>query len=482
MFDLRPVLFLIGNVLCLLALAMLIPAAFDWRAGHAEWQAFVVSAGVTATCGLALVLGMRSGWRHLAIRQAYLTTALCWVVPCLFAALPFLWGAPDLGLVDALFEATSGVTGTASTVLTGLERLPPGLLLWRGLLQWLGGIGMIVMAVAVLPMLNIGGMQMFRIEVISAQDRATPRAARIGSTIVGVYVVLTVVLYLALWAAGMGRFDALVHAMTSISTGGFGTHDTSLAPFDQAGIDFILCVGMLLGGLPFLHFFYLAQGDWRRVARNQQVHWYLGLMLLGGLAITLWLINSRGFGVATAVRHGFFTVVSVMTGTGLTSIDYSGWAGMPVAILFLLTFVGGCAGSTAAGIKVFRFQFLFANAIMQVRQLLRPHAVLVPSFNGKPIAREVLGSVMGFLFVYALSFAVLAMLLALLGLDLMTSLSAAASAISNVGLGLGEVIGPGGSYAVLPDLGKLLLAAGMLLGRLEMFVLLVLVLPGFWDE
>jgi trk system potassium uptake protein TrkH len=218
------------------------------------------------------------------------------------------------------------------------------------------------------------------------------------------------------------------------------------------------------------------------VARNQQVHWYLGLMLLGGLAITLWLINSRGFGVATAVRHGFFTVVSVMTGTGLTSIDYSGWAGMPVAILFLLTFVGGCAGSTAAGIKVFRFQFLFANAIMQVRQLLRPHAVLVPSFNGKPIAREVLGSVMGFLFVYALSFAVLAMLLALLGLDLMTSLSAAASAISNVGLGLGEVIGPGGSYAVLPDLGKLLLAAGMLLGRLEMFVLLVLVLPGFWDE
>jgi trk system potassium uptake protein TrkH len=480
--DPRPVLTLVGKILCGLAGTMLIPAAFDWKAGHEEWQAFTTAAFVTALCGLALALGMRMPRRTLSIRQAYLTAAACWVVPTVFAALPFLWGATQLPLVDGWFEAVSGITGTASTVLAGLDRLPPGLLLWRGLLQWMGGIGMVVMAVAVLPALNVGGMQMFRIEVISANDRATPRAARIGSTIVGVYVALTVTLYLALWAAGMGRFEALVHAMTTLSTGGFSTRDAQLAHFDRATIDLVVAIGMVVGGLPFLMFSTLAQGDWRRVIRNQQVHWYLGLMLLGALAVTLWLVNSRGYGTATAIRYGFFTVASVMTGTGLTTIDFSDWAGMPVAILFLLTFVGGCSGSTAAGIKVFRFQFLFANALMQVRQLLRPHAVLVPTFNHKPIAKEVLGSVMGFLFVYALSFAVLAMLLALLGLDFVTALSASASAISNLGLGLGEVIGPGGTYAPLDDLAKLLLAGGMLLGRLEMFILLVLVVPAFWED
>jgi trk system potassium uptake protein TrkH len=480
--DIRPVLSMAGTVLCLLAVAMLVPAAFDLKAGHPEWQAFLAAAGTTGLAGLGLMLGMRSRTVHMTVRQAYLAAALCWLLPCIFGALPLIWGAASLSVVDALFEATSGVTGTASTVLTGLDRLPPGLLLWRGLLQWLGGIGAIVMAIAVLPILNVGGMQMFRIEVLSAQDRATPRAARIGTTIVGIYVVLTVLLYVALWLAGMGRFDALVHAMTTISTGGFSTRDTSLAHFDRATIDLIVFFGMVLGGLPFILFAGLVNGDWRRLVHNQQIHWYLGLLILGGAAVTVWLVNSHGFNVLTAVRQGFFTVASILTGTGMVTVDYSDWAGMPVAILFLLTFVGGCSGSTAAGIKVFRFHFLFANALMQIRQLLRPHAILLPTFNRKPIAKDVLASVIGFLFVYALSFAVLAMMLSLMGLDFVTSISAAAASISNVGLGLGEVVGPGGTYTALPDLAKLMLAGGMLLGRVEMFILLLMVLPTFWND
>ena len=483
MIDFRPVLGIIGWILCLLAAAMTVPAAADALAGNSQWLAFVASGGITLVAGLGLVLGTWTDRRQpLSTRQAYLAAGLGWLAPCLFAALPFALGVSDLSATDAFFEATSGITTTGSTVLSGLQHLPDGLLLWRGLLQWLGGIGIIVMAIAVLPVLNIGGMQMFRVEVLSARDRAAPRAARIGSTLISVYVGLTALLALALWTAGMSRFDAIIHAMSTIATGGFGTHDSSMAHFDSATMDLIVCVGMVLGGMPFLLVFTLAQGDWRRVLRDQQLRWYLGLMALSGLAVTLWLVEARDFGPFTALRHAFFTVVSVMTGTGLVTLDYSDWAGMPVAILFFLTFVGGCAGSTAAGIKVFRFQLLFANAVVQVRQLLRPHAVMVPSFNTKPIPKDVLTSVMGFIFVYALAFATLSMMLAVLGLDFVTALSAAASSISNVGPGLGDIIGPGGTFAPLPDLAKLLLAGGMLFGRLEMFILLVICVPSFWQD
>ncbi|MBX9634529.1 MAG: TrkH family potassium uptake protein, partial [Magnetospirillum sp.] len=419
---------------------------------------------------------------HLSVRQTYLATAFGWIMPCLFAALPLAFGPAHLSTIDAVFEATSGLTTTGATVIAGLDRLPPGLLLWRSLLNWIGGLGIIAMAVAVLPVLNIGGMQIFRIQVGSAHDRATPHTARIGTTILGVYVGLTVALAAALWLAGLTRFDAIAHAMSTISTGGFGTYDTSLAHFDSALVDLIVCLGMILGGLPFLLFFLVAQGQVGRALRDQQLRWYLGLMILGATALSLWLLIGRSYEPLTAIRHGVFTVVAVMTGTGLTTMDYSDWTGLPVAILFFLTFVGGCAGSTASGIKVFRLHLLFANARVHVRQLLRPHAVMIPTFNNKPISEEVLESVMGFLFVYLLGFAALSMMLAFLGLDFITAISGAASALANLGPGLGESIGPGSTYAPLPDAAKLLLAGGMLFGRLEMFILLVLCVPAFWKQ
>lgn len=485
MMDIRPVLLVVGWILCLLACAMVVPAVVDGLAGHEEWLAFIAAAGLTLVAGLGLVLGVRQDGGVLtvpvlSVRQAFLTVVLGWVAPCLFAALPFIMAPAGLSTVDAVFEATSGLTTTGSTVLSGLDQLAPGVLLWRGVLHWLGGAGIIVMAVAVLPVLNIGGMQMFRVEVLSARERAAPRAARIGSTLIAVYVGLTLILAVALWVCGLSRFDAVIHAMSTIATGGFSTHDGSLAHYDNVAVDMVVMVGMVLGGLPFMLFFTLAQGDWRQVLADKQAQLYLGLMAAAALAVSLWLVEMRDLDPLAALRHGSFTVVSVMTGTGLTTIDYGDWTGMPVAILFFLTFVGGCAGSTAAGIKVFRLHLLFAGSVVHVRQLLRPHAVQVPCLNGKTISKDVLTSVMGFIFVYALAFAILAMGLAMLGLDFVTALSASASAIANVGPGLGEMIGPAGTFAPLPDLAKLLLAVGMLFGRLEMFPLLVLCVPTFW--
>lgn len=483
MIDFRPVLALVGLILCLLAAAMLLPAGLDAATGHEEWQVFAATSGVTLFAGLLLLLANRCE-RHTPFntRQIYLATVLGWVLPAIFAAMPFAFGPLALSGVDALFEAISGITTTGATVISGLDRQPPGILLWRGLLQWLGGLGIIAMAMTVLPALRVGGMQMFRVEVLAPTDKVTPRAARVGPSVVAIYIAMTCGLAVLLWVAGMGGFDALVYAMSTIATGGAANHDASLGYFNNGLIEAIICCGMVISGMPFMLLLQVRRGNWRAPLRDQQVHWYLGLLLISIFAITLWLIFEQNFTFLAAFRHGAITVISVMTGTGFATIDYSHWLGFPAAILFFLTFVGGCAGSTAAGIKVFRFHFLLADTLRQIRQLIHPHAMQVPSLNKVPIPKDVMTSAMGFLFVYALAFVVLALLLSLLGLDFVSALSAAASAISNVGPGLGPVIGTGTTFAPLPEAAKILLALGMLLGRLEMFVLLALFAPTFWKQ
>ena len=482
MIDLRPVFQVVGSVLCVLAVAMLAPALLDFRDNYPEWRVFAVSSGLTLFAGLLLVLGTRTEQRRRTLRQTYLSAAFAWMVPGLFAALPLMYGPLHLSFTDAAFEAVSGLTSTGATVIRGLDGLPRGLLLWRVLLNWLGGLGVIAMAVAVLPNLAIGGMQMFRLEVPGPAERATSRANRIAVVIVAAYAGITGVLALMLWAAGMTGFEALAHAMSTISTGGFSTSDASIGHFSNAAIELIIILGMVIGGLPFLLFFQMTQGNAKAVLRDGQLRWYFGLMILGVAGVSLWLASSRGLAPLDALRHGVFTVVSVMTGTGLFTLEYGQWGGMPAAILFFLAFVGGCAGSTTGGIKVFRFQFLFADALVQMRRLLRPHAVLIATFNRRPIPEDVLGSVMGFLFVYALSFAMLAMALGFLGLDFMTAITGAASALANLGPGLGGEIGAGGSYAALPDTAKWLLASGMIFGRVELFTILVLFVPAFWRQ
>jgi trk system potassium uptake protein TrkH len=484
--DHRPILLFIGSLVSILALGMTIPALVDFAYGNPDWIVFVVSAALTLFAGVLLILSSRSGPLRLSIRQAFLMTTVSWIVLPGFAALPFVLADPDIGYTDAYFEAMSGITTTGSTVMTGLDLMPPGLLLWRGVLQWLGGIGIVIMALTVLPMLRVGGMQMFRVEAFETQEKVLPRAAGLASALVFIYVSLTLVWGLMLFSVGMPALDATVHAMTTIATGGYSTRDASVGHFRSLEVDWIITAGMIVGSIPFLLYFQAMRGRPGLLFRDTQVQWFLGTALAGVLAVAWWLWRDAGMAVPDALRYAAFNTVSVMTGTGYATADYWQWGGLvggaPVAVLFCLMFVGGCAGSTSCGIKVFRFQILAAMASIQLRRLLQPNGVFIPTYNKKPIQEGVSEAVMAFFFMYALSVAFLAMLLGLTGLDYVTALSGAATAISNVGPGLGDIIGPAGNFSTLPDVAKWLLSAGMLLGRLELFTVLVLFLPRFWRD
>jgi trk system potassium uptake protein TrkH len=477
--ELRPIVFVLGILLTILAVAMMIPAIVDIAVGHPDWQVFLVAALVTLFVGVSMMLTTRAGLRRFSVRQAFLMTNLVWLVVAVFAALPFQFSELELDLVDALFESFSGVTTTGSTVIVGLDFAPPGILLWRAILQWLGGIGIIVMAISILPMLQVGGMQMFRVEAFEA-DKVLPRAAQIAGGISIVYVFLTAVGALALWALGLSGFDAISHAMTSISTGGFSTYDASVGHFDNAGVDWAMSVIMLLGSVPFVLYLRVVRGDLRTVYLDTQVRWFLGIVAVSVLMVALWLYHGDFMGPIDALRYSTFNVISVMTGSGFVTADYGRWGSFAVAVMFFVTFIGGCAGSTTCGIKVFRLQVLYTTAEAQIHRLMQPNGMFFPYYNRKPIPDGVVSSVMSFFILFATCFALLAVALGLTGLDFMTAVSGAATAISNAGPGLGEIIGPSGNFATLPDSAKLLLCLGMLLGRLELFTVLILLAPGFW--
>lgn len=477
--DLRPIFVVVGLVLTTLALAMLLPAALDAMLGHADWLVFAAAAAVSLFAGLATLLTSRTGQLRLSLRQSFLLTAVAWAATAGIGALPFAFSELDLSATDALFEAMAGITTTGATVIRDLDAAPPGILLWRAILQWLGGIGTLIMAVAVLPVLKIGGMQMFRLEGAESADKTMPRAARVASAIILLYLALTAVLAVALRLEGMTGFEALAHAMATISTGGHSTSAGSIGAFGNSWITATVFVGMVVGGMPFPLVLQALRGN-HRLLRDPQLRWYLAFLTAGGATVSLWLLITRDAGPAHALLDGFFTVASVMTGTGFFVADHGAWGGLPAAILFFLMFVGGCAGSTASGIKLFRLHILLAVAKAQAARLLSPNAVAIPYYSRRAIPDAVAESVMGFLFIYAFTFACLAILLAMLGLDLVTATSSAASALANAGPGLGSVVGPGGSYAVLPDPAKWLLCAGMLLGRLELFIVVVLFAPAFW--
>lgn len=479
--DLQPVLRAVGFVLCILALAMLPSVLVDLAAGNSDWQVFLASATLTAFVGVTLVLMHRHARpRGLTAREAFLLTSLVWLVSAAFAALPLAFAGLGLSAADAFFEAMSGLTTTGSTVIVGLDSAPPGLLLWRALLQWLGGVGIIVMGVAILPMLRIGGMQLFRTESSDLSEKILPRAAQLATGIGGVYLGLSLACAALYWGAGMTAFEAVAHAMTTISTGGFSTSDASIGHFQSPAIEWIAIVFMIAGGIPFVLYLQALRG-WRgALLADVQVRWYLvGLAIAAG-ALTLWLVLVMGADPADAVRDALFATVSVVTGTGYATVDYGAWGTFPTAFLFFLMCVGGCTGSTTGGIKVFRFVVLHAVARVQIYRLLQPSGVFRALYNDRPISEATAISVLAFVFAFGAAFTVLAILLALLGLDYLTAMSAALTALANVGPGLGEIIGPAGNFAPLPEAAKWLLAFGMLLGRLELFTVLVLFLPSFW--
>ena len=483
MIDFGPVFFIVGLLLTLLATAMCIPAAVDLATGHPDWQVFLGAAGITLFIGVSLMLSTPTvRGAKLGLRQAFVLTTMSWVAIAAFGALPFAFSELDMTLADAFFESMSGVTTTGSTVIDNLDAAPPGILLWRALLQWLGGIGIIVMALAVLPMLSVGGMQLFQTEAFDAPDKVLPRAAQLAGGIGGIYLVLTFAWAVALWFAGMEGFDAVAHAMTTIATGGYSTKDASVGYFNTPAIDWIVTVGMIVGSLPFVHYLRIARGDLRGLFRDSQVRWFLSIVLAAVALVTLWILSQVGLGTEDALRYAAFNVISVITGTGYATTDFGAWGGFVATMMFVLMFVGGCAGSTTCGIKIFRFQVLYATAQVQLARLLRPHGVFIPYYNRKPIPETVSEAVMGFFFLYILCFGLVAMALAAMGLDFITAFSGAATAISNVGPGLGPIIGPAGNFDPLPEAAKWLLCFAMLLGRLELFTVLVLITPTFWRK
>ena len=470
---LRPVLFVCGILVLIMSGLMACVALFAWVRQDPEMEVFLISCGITLAFGLMLVLGCRASGFHLISRQLYLLTSLSWVMMSLVGALPLFFSHFQLSAVDAVFEAVSGITTTGSTVLSGIENLSPSLLLWRSLLQWLGGLGVIGMAVSILPFLRIGGMRLFHTESSDWSDKSIPRL------LVLTYLTLTVACITSYWLVGMTFFDAVNHAMATVSTGGFATDDRSMGRFD-APILWVSILFMILSALPFTLLIGFARRPSLALLNNQQVLGFFGIIVAVTLLLTVDLINLNLFTPYEAVTKAAFNLVSVITTTGFAADDYTQWGTFGIALFFVVTFIGGCSGSTSGGMKVFRFQLSYLFLRTQIRKLVHPNGIFVTQYNGKPVQDDIILSAIAFSFLFFLTLAIVTLLLAMMGLDLLTSLTAAATALTNVGPGLGEIIGPAGNFASLPDAAKWLLSLAMLMGRLELLTLMVLFTPMFW--
>lgn len=480
--DFRPILYVVGALLCVLSLGMVVPMMVDMAAGHNDWAVFLFCIAITAFFGGALVLTNAGSAFTMNVRQAFLLTATSWVAIALFSALPIWLSHEEITFTDAFFEAMSGVTTTGSTVLSGLDDLPPGILIWRSIIQWFGGIGFIMMAILILPFLKVGGMQLFRTESSDKYDKALPRLQRLGFYTGVVYVGLTVLCASLYWTAGMGGFDAVNHAMTTVATSGFSTHDASMGAFENPAIHWIAILFMIAGALPFILYVRCLYGEGHALLQNTQVRTFLGIIVLTVALMTWWTTKNGIMPFTEALRHSAFNVVSVITTTGFASADYMQWGAFPIMLFFVLGFIGGCTGSTSGGIKVMRFQVMHQILKRHMLKLQQPNLVYPLRYEGRAISDDIPYSVMVFIFTFMVSLAGLTVALGLCGLDFVTALSGAATALTNVGPGLGDIIGPAGNFAPLPDEAKWVLSFGMLLGRLELFTILILLSLKFWQR
>ena len=478
--DLRPVGYVIGLLVLALGLTMLAPLLSDIVSGNGEWPVFAGAATVTALSGGLVALSCRNGvGEGLSIRQTFLVTTTIWVVTPVFGAIPFMTGASQLPFVDAFFEAMSGLTTTGATVIEDIDPLPEGLKLWRGIMQWLGGIGIIVVAMVFLPELRVGGMQIFRSEAFDTMGKILPRAGEIASRISVIYVGLTLACAFAYGLAGQSGFDAMVHAMTTVATGGFANYNTSFGDLGAAS-QYIAAAFMVLAALPFVRYVQLLDGQPKPLLRDPQVRGFFLTLGLIVLAMTVWLWIRAGDLSEIGFRRALFNVTSIMTGTGYASSNYMAWGSFAVVMFFFIGLIGGCAGSTACSVKIFRYQLLFAAINAQVRRIHSTSGVFIPRYDGRPVGDDVLTSVMAFFIAFIAALIVVSIALGMTGLDFITSVSGAATALANVGPGLGQMIGPAGTFAGVGDTAKWILSFAMLLGRLEILVVMTIVTPAFW--
>lgn len=476
------VFFVNGALLCVLAIAMLVPAVVDGVWSNLDWHVFVLASVATFVVGISLMLAYRvdsSRPRGGGGKTGYMLTVSSWLLVCLFGSLPLAFSSLKLSFTDAFFETMSGLTTTGSTVLSGLDTMAPGLLLWRSLLQWIGGVGIVVMAIVMLPALRVGGMDLFRTESSDISDKEVPQVFRMVMVTALAYLGLSVACAVALVIAGMGPFDAINHAMATIATGGFSTKDASIGYFNSVSIETVIIVFMAASALPLVFYARLILSGRRALEHEQQIGAFLGILAVAVGAITTWnVINGMPLGLA--FRQSAFNVTSVLTDTGFVTADFSTWGGFSVGVFFVLLFIGGCAGSTAGAIKVFRWQILLSTAHRQLRLMALPHRVLVVRYAGRPVTPDRLGSVRNFFFLYLLTFAGLSLMVMACGLDFLSATSAVAQAMAGAGPGLGPMGGPAGNFADFPATAKWLLAMAMLLGRLELSTVYVLIFGNYW--
>ncbi len=478
----KTVFFAIGVLLITLGTFMLIPFfvqfIYDERNGT-----FLSSASITIFIGILLVLTNLEENKKLNLQQAFLLTTLSWLSIAIFGCIPFLLSNLNLSIVDAFFESMSGITTTGSTIITNLDNAPKSILIWRAILQWLGGIGVIVMAITVLPLLNVGGMQLFRMESSDTTEKILPRTREVTIIISVIYLTLTFACGVAYWLVGMNIFDSIAHSMTTIATGGFSTYSSSIGYFQNPKIEIIAIIFIVLGSIPFIAYIKFVKGDQKIFFKDVQIKGLIYIFIVSILLMLLYLLlSNKEYSFAENLRISTFNVVSILSGTGYVTSDFSLWGKFPLIFFLFLMFIGGCAGSTTCGIKIFRFQILGLFILNQIKKLIYPHGIFPMKYNNEKISNPFIYSIMTFIFLYFFIFFILAALLSLDGLDFVTALSGSASAISNVGPGLGDVIGPNGNFSDLPNFSKLSLSLGMLLGRLELFAVLVLFFPSFWKN
>ena len=476
----KTVFFIIGTLLIILGLFMLIPYSIQVLYKE-DGHSFLSSSFVTILIGSLFVLANLQEEYQLNLKQTFLFSTFAWIAIASFGALPFLLSDINFSVSDSFFESMSGITTTGSTVVVNLDIFPKSILLWRAIMQWLGGVGIIVMAITVLPLLKVGGMQLFKIESSDKPEKILPRTTQVAFIIILTYLVLTICCAFFYKILGMNLFDSIAHAMTTIATGGFSTHNDSIGYFDSSSIEIIATIFIILGSIPFIAYLKFIKGNRKIFFQDIQIKGLIYIFLLSALIMFLYLFfNTSGTSIIEKVRIASFNVVSILSGTGYVTNDFSLWGKFPLIFFLFLMFIGGCAGSTACGIKIFRFQLLFLFLNNQIKKLIYPNSVFILKYNNQKITDSYVNSVIIFVFAYLFIFILTAMLLSITGLDFLSAISGAATSISNVGPGLGEMIGPNGNFKSIPDVSKWILSFGMLLGRLELFAVLILFFPSFW--
>ena len=460
---------------------MIVPISFQLIYNEFD-STFVISGIITITFGILFFLSNIDHLKSINTQQAFLLTALSWLSIAIFGSLPFFFSELNLSITDSFFESMSGITTTGATILENIERSPKGILIWRAMLQWLGGIGVILMAITLMPIMNIGGMQLLKVTSYDTSEKILPKSKEVSLRLIKVYLTLTTLCAISYKIFGMNTFDSITHSMTTIATGGFSNYDQSIGYFSNPNIEIISILFILLGSIPFILYIKFISDDKKIIFKDEQVKLFLKLTLISILILFFYLIIINKNIYEIHIRSVIFNVVSILTGTGYVTKEFDQWGNFPLIFFLILMFIGGCAGSTTCGIKIFRVHILYYFIRNQLMKIIYPRAIINLKYNNNKVEDKLIASIISFIYLYILIFFILASLLTLTGLDFITSISGAASSLSNVGPGLGSEIGPNSNYSSLPDQSKWLLSIGMILGRLEIFALLIIFLPSFWRK